>query len=284
MSAPGYNVRRFGSAQEMLAAVEEFLLRKEASNNLMLSILENLLHSNAGFDDPILMAAVYAGNTAEPVGCMLRTPPHKLLLSTMPEAALPAVMDMVSNVYDSIPAILARDPLALHAAEAWCARKNGVVRAGMRQRLYRLDRVVPPAKPAPGELRVATRDDVPLVQEWSVAFNTEVGVHGYARASIEERVLRGSFFLWWDDVPVSMCAWAGRTRHGVRIGYVYTPAEYRGAGYASSSVAEATARALGDGSDFAFLYTDLDNATSNAIYSQIGYEPVEDWIDALIIT
>ena len=284
MSNAEFRLRRFDSARAFLDACEAFLLRNEASNNLMLSILDNLLQSNAGFDDPILMGAVEAGDAREIVGCVLRTPPHKLLLSDMPDAALPAVIDFVAATYSRIPAILARDPLALRAAEEWCSRKGGVVHAGMRQRLYRLTQVSQPARPAAGELRVATAADVDLIEAWAHSFNTEVGVHGYARATIEERVLRGSFFIWWNGVPVCMCAWAGKTRHGVRIGYVYTPPEHRGAGYASSCVAEATRRALESGSDFAFLYTDLENRTSNSIYSQIGYVPLEEWIDAIIET
>ena len=33
---------------------------------------------------------------------------------------------------------------------------------------------------------------------------------------------------------------------------------------------------LGEGRKFCFLYTDLANPTSNAIYQRLGYQPVSD--------
>ena len=54
----------------------------------------------------------------------------------------------------------------------------------------------------------------------------------------------------------------GRTPNGSRIGWVFTPPEWRGRGYAS-----------------ACLYTDLGNATLNALYQRIGYERMCDVID-----
>jgi predicted GNAT family acetyltransferase len=71
-----------------------------------------------------------------------------------------------------------------------------------------------------------------------------------------------------------MAAWAGPTPNGVRINMVYTPPQLRGRGYASNAVAGLTRHLLVSGRKFVFLYTDLDNPTSNKIYRQLGYEPV----------
>jgi predicted GNAT family acetyltransferase len=62
----------------------------------------------------------------------------------------------------------------------------------------------------------------------------------------------------------------------VRIGPVYTPPEFRGAGYASAVTAELSLRALEAGAAEVLLYTDLDNPVSNSIYQRIGYRAVED--------
>ena len=67
------------------------------------------------------------------------------------------------------------------------------------------------------------------------------------------------------------------TPTGTRVGPVYTPPERRGHGYATSLVAELTAERLAAGHAFCFLFTDLSNPTSNAIYARIGYEPIADW-------
>jgi predicted GNAT family acetyltransferase len=60
---------------------------------------------------------------------------------------------------------------------------------------------------------------------------------------------------------------------------VYTPPELRGHGYATAVTAELSRRLLDgrlfDGRRrFCFLYTDLANPTSNAIYERIGYRRV----------
>ena len=60
---------------------------------------------------------------------------------------------------------------------------------------------------------------------------------------------------------------------------MYTPPELRGRGYASACVAALSARELDEGRRFCFLYTDLSNPVSNAIYQRIGYTPVSDVVD-----
>jgi predicted GNAT family acetyltransferase len=61
-----------------------------------------------------------------------------------------------------------------------------------------------------------------------------------------------------------------------RIGYVYSPPEWRGRGYATACVARVSQRVLDSGLQFCFLYTDLSNPTSNSIYRRLGYRPVYD--------
>ena len=71
------------------------------------------------------------------------------------------------------------------------------------------------------------------------------------------------------------CAgYGGPTPNGIRIGPVFTPAAHRGRGFATSLVAHVSADRLVEGRRFCFLYTDLANPTSNAIYRRIGYSQV----------
>src|SRR5262249_725551 len=59
-----------------------------------------------------------------------------------------------------------------------------------------------------------------------------------------------------------------------RIVMVYTPAEFRGHGYAAAVTATATRAALDLGAADVVLFTDLDYPTSNGVYQRIGYRPV----------
>jgi predicted GNAT family acetyltransferase len=47
-------------------------------------------------------------------------------------------------------------------------------------------------------------------------------------------------------------------------------------GYATALTAELSRSLLAGGRRFCFLFTDLANPTSNAIYMRIGYRPVTD--------
>ncbi|MEA2521918.1 MAG: uncharacterized protein QOI81_1564, partial [Actinomycetota bacterium] len=82
----------------------------------------------------------------------------------------------------------------------------------------------------------------------------------------------GGFWLWEDGEPISLAGHHDVPRAGSRIGPVYTPPEHRNQGYATRLVAELSAARLGLGDPACFLFTDLANPTSNAIYARIGYE------------
>ncbi len=129
----------------------------------------------------------------------------------------------------------------------------------------------------PGGLRRGTEADIDLAAAWGQGFARDAGAQfQFPRESVERWVGRRELWLWDDGGPRSIAVAHGRTPHGVRVGYVYTPPEWRGRGYASACVAAVSQRALDGGLDFCVLYTDLSNPTSNSIYQRIGYRPVAD--------
>jgi predicted GNAT family acetyltransferase len=158
----------------------------------------------------------------------------------------------------------------------------------MRQGIYALEEVQPPSA-VPGSARVATADDRELALRWWIAFGEEVLHEGgpgrdRAEATLDHRLSSpAAGILLWEDrgAPVSLVAWGGPTPNGIRIGPVYTPPELRGRGYATALSAELSQRLLDGrlfegGRRFCFLYTDLANPTSNAIYERIGYRRVAE--------
>ncbi len=169
-------------------------------------------------------------------------------------------------------------------ASAWIALKGGAWETGMRQRIYRLDEVVP-VRPVPGALRLATMDDLALLTEWGVGFARDAG-HAFLLEpeQISRMIGRQDLRIWQDETPASMAVAQGATPNGCRVGYVYTPPELRGRGYASALVADLSQRMLDSGFSFCVLYTDLANATSNAIYERIGYNAIGDVRDIHIVS
>ncbi|HZD86636.1 MAG TPA: GNAT family N-acetyltransferase, partial [Gaiellaceae bacterium] len=170
--------------------------------------------------------------------------------------------------------------------ERWSAFSGAAARTTMRQGIYELERVEEPPQP-PGGVRVADERDRGLVVRWFEAFADEVvhedapGRDQAARAVDRRYSVATSGFLLWEDggAVVSLAGWGGPTPNGIRIGPVYTPPELRGRGYATALTAELSqqlldGRLLAGGRRFCFLYTDLANPTSNAIYERIGYRRV----------
>lgn len=278
-----YRLTSHQRANRFLERAESWLLRREDANNLVLSLCYARALADVEEEPGVLYATVEDGD--EIVGCLMRTPPHKVLVTDLPADAAQAVVETLVDRYDAVPAVLGSEPVARAVAEAWVERVGGEWRPGMRQRIYRLDEVRPP-EGVPGRLRLAGPEDLELAVEWGHAFADDADVRFTSPRSAVTRWIEGGALVLWEveGAPRSIAVASGRTPHGVRVGYVYTPPEHRRSGYASACVAALSRRLLEeDGYDFCVLYTDLDNPTSNSIYARVGYRPVEDVRDIDII-
>jgi len=279
-------------------------MEREAENNLPLGVAAALARvadddagGNRGWARPnadstsqpvapapsLYFATIQSGDDI--VGCAFRTPPYKLGLTRMPVDAIPSLAGDVAEVYDSIPAVLGPNRVARAFGEAWAALRGVKAVAGARQRIHVLEGVVVPPEMPPGAMRPAARADVPLVTRWLGAFAEETGLPVPGDPRLRARRLAGGdggdplLALWVDGAPVSMAGFPARTRHGVRIGYVYTPPERRRRGYATALVAQVSRQVLESGFSHCVLYTDLANPTSNSIYRRLGYRPLLDVMD-----
>ena len=95
---------------------------------------------------------------------------------------------------------------------------------------------------------------------------------------VKTRIGDGTLFLWIDRAQaVSMAAINRKTKNVGVIGYVYTPKEFRGKGYATTLVKIVSKKILQNGFTYCSLFTDSANPTSNYIYRKIGYEPVAEF-------
>ena len=258
---------------DFLARAEPWLLEREAEHNLILS----LAYARAAKEEqePDVLYATIESDSV--LGCVMRTPPHKLLITDLPDEAAETLTAELVDLYEDIPAVLGPSGSAEAVAMAWVAQRGGGWRPGMEQGIYRLREVIPP-RPAPGSLRAATVDDLDLAVEWGEGFARDSGVmFPTKRESVEGWVERENLHMWeLDGEPVSIAVAQGATPGGARVGYVYTPPEHRKRGYASACVAALSQKVLDRGADFCVLYTDLSNPTSNAIYQRLGYELVAE--------
>jgi len=285
-----YEVRVHPSAGAFLERAEGWLLRHEDRNNLVLSLAYGraALSSEDSSELSDRLGASLFGtieHTGEVVGCVIRTPPHKVLVTEMPVAAAPVLAGTLAVAYRRIPAVLGPAATAEAVAAEWVRLRGGGWAPGMEQRIHRLDEVVSPPH-VDGAMRLARPDDLELGVEWGEGFARDAGVQfATSRETVAVWIAREALHFWEvDAVPVSIAVAQGRTPRGIRIGYVYTPPEHRQNGYASALVASLSRKMLDGGVAFCVLYTDVANPTSNAIYRRVGYEPLEDVRDVNVVS
>jgi GNAT superfamily N-acetyltransferase len=245
---------------------------------------------------PCWFAAVLEGD--EVLGTAMRTAKfgsHPAYLLPMPDEAARMLARELVERGETMDAANG----ALPAVEVFCdelaSLVGGRARVVQHTRLFELGELVEP-EPVPGRLRPATLDEVDLVCGWYDAFmadadeqaGREPGESPHEKVDPDEmgrRIERGRIFVWEDasGEPVHVTA-ASQPSFGVsRIGPVYTAREHRGQGIASTAVAQVS-RLLRDSGERACLFTDQANPTSNKIYAALGYRPVVDMANLVIVT
>jgi GNAT superfamily N-acetyltransferase len=269
----------FADAEEFLRAVGPALEAREVEHNLILG----LAHAMRGpGSTPLAFFAAVTDASGLALAALMAAPDRPLVLASDRDDVATALEPLWSGLAAAGRAPRRISAEARHAevfVRGWQQRTGCATALRMHQRLHVLTEVrdVPVA---PGALRVAGAADVELVGEWMLAFDREAlgaVTPAEARLAAERRVAAGDIYLWVDGEPRSMTGRARPTARGVAVNAVYTPPEWRGRGYATSCVAQVSARLLDEGRSFCVLYTDLANPTSNAIYARIGYRGVADF-------
>jgi uncharacterized protein len=272
------DVRRHADVEPFLAEAGPFLVSEEACNNLILGLAGTIRDTPDRYAQRHFWVVSEAGRI---VAVAMRTPPYNVILGrSADDRALEA---LVGEIEDDLPGATGVRPEIDTFVALWAAAHDVEPRAIRGMGVCALERVQP-VPSARGVSRPATADDGPLLLEWMDAFGEEVLDENdpgrlEARNQVEHRLSgRDGGFMLWEDVGrvVSLSGWGGTTPNGIRVGPVYTPPELRGRGYATSLVAELSQRLLDGGRTFIFLYTDLANPTSNAIYERIGYVKVAE--------
>lgn len=268
-------VERFDDAATFRERADTLLLENEPANNLILGVTGAARDDPDSFED--LIGWVVAGDSGEPVAAAVRTPPLNLILA-IPRSK--HAVEVLADEVGDLPGVIG----CLPEVEQFVATRPDRAHHNMSQGVFQLDAVVMPSS-VKGGSRPAGLEDVDTLVRWRLAFEEEaLGTPGdpeLARGNIEWRLAEQSprFGLWVHEVDgelVSMSGHQGPTPNGIRVSLVYTPPEHRGRGYASMVVATQSQWLLDNGHRFCFLYTDLTNPTSNAIYQRIGYRQIAE--------
>lgn len=261
--------------------VQRYLMLHEAHNNLMLGLAGVLMNSPEAYPEFYLSEVVDDDDTT--VGAALMTMPHNLIIAhgTTPEA-----LDLIANhahrLYGALPGVNSTRDLAEAFAKTWTEISGMPHRRTMQQRIFQIERVSMPEGVA-GSLRAAEPGDADRLANWYRQFTVDAALPvpstEQCRAWADVVIAgtsRRAFFWVVDEEPVCLVGAGGPTPNGIRIGPVYTPESERCKGYGSACTAAVSQKMLDEGRRFCFLYTDLENPTSNKIYQTIGYRPIAD--------
>lgn len=268
---------RYTSTNDFLTTAESWLLQSEAENNLVLGVAYGEDRRSASGHSEQYWATL--SNDGQIVGCAFRTPPHSISVTSMPAAAVPQLVDDVSSVYTSLPGANGASETVQVFAQHWCAARRSSYEVRTHLRIHVLHSVQFPNAVASGRLRRPLPSEHSLVRDWVLAFADEVDMQGNRTEAADSLAVSKKIFVWDDVGPKSLVACARETPNGSTISAVYTPAAFRGSGYATAAVATLSHQLLSAGKRFCCLYTDLNNPTSNEIYWRIGYRPVRDDLD-----
>jgi predicted GNAT family acetyltransferase len=270
------NVIGHQTAREFLARAMDSLQQAEAENNLILGI-SRYFEANRERTTltPYLLTVEERGAL---VGTAIMTPPRHLIISRMSESALTTLADYFLLRSIPVPGVVGPKDTVRLFADYWKTRTGKASHIKMSQRIYACERVLIQLY-SRGHLRPAIETDEDLAIQWAAEFCRDAGIPDEIEsmtARIPNAIATRSLYMWDNDRVVSTALVQRETEHGISISMVYTPAQLRRQGYATSCVAAVTQRMLDSGKRFCCLYTDLTNPTSNSIYQKIGYEPVCD--------
>ncbi|MFX1288107.1 MAG: GNAT family N-acetyltransferase [Promethearchaeota archaeon] len=274
----------YDNIDEFYDIASPYLLTREAENNLPLAILISLKKNKDHYDLEETLLISLKGNKKLKL-IALRTPPNDLLIAyTDNLEAIKILADELFKRKEKLPGVLSFKEAADIFAQLWCEKNSLKCNLFRRERVYQLERV---SKDCLGNrlLLNATKIHQEIVLQWAGEMMKEA-LKDVTSDEIERTIKiyrkefegnESNFFILFDkNEPVSIARRAGKTPNGNFVNFVYTPPSLRRNGYATECVAKLSNLLLEEGNKYCFLFTDLNNPTSNSIYQKIGYIPVID--------
>ncbi|QFU86540.1 FR47-like protein [Amycolatopsis sp. YIM 10] len=206
------------------------------------------------------------------------------MVSGLPADAAQLVADALVEADVKLPGASAPVPEVEAFAQAWTTNLGITPEPGFRQRVYELGTLVEP-QGVRGEFRLADAGDTDILLRWRAAFLAEAVTYVPPEKEPEKvlaaQLAAGNVFGLWcvDGEPVSMAFSRLPEADMTRIGFVYTPPEQRGHGYAAGVAAGISRRAQQAGIKHVTLFTDDANPVSNRIYQRLGYRYVDSYLE-----
>ncbi|MEU6388006.1 GNAT family N-acetyltransferase [Streptomyces sp. NPDC046939] len=268
---------------DFLARAGDFLRSRPALHNTPLTDLEKLRTSrSADPDDAPVLGRLEVDGEVRAI-CYL-TALGRLGLTPLSPAQAHTLAAHLTGIGHTPAYVIADRDTADAFAEAWQQHTGAAITRFWSTHLYRLGDLAWPRPRPEGRGRVTGGADREHVVRWCREFCVDVGEQFSIDLIDAGRWDASRFgdrhFTFWetpDGTPVAMAAATSVIGGMVRVDPVYTPAPFRGRGYAAAVTAETSGAALAAGATDVVLFTDPANPTSNALYQRLGYLHIADF-------
>jgi predicted GNAT family acetyltransferase len=269
---------------EFLARAGDFLRSRPALHNVPLTDLEKLRTRQTTECDAGATVFGRLEGEGETRAVFYRTPRGRLGLTHLTAEQAGALAAQLAGLGQFPSHVIADHETSGVFADSWQQHTGATPVPFWRTHLYRLGTLASPRPRAEGRERTTDEKDREHVVRWCREFCVEVAeqasIDVIDAGSWDESRFGDRHFTFWeapDGLPVSMAATTSIVGGMVRVDPVYTPARFRGRGYAGAVTVAVSAAALNAGATDVVLFADPRNPTSNALYQRIGFVQVTDF-------
>jgi RimJ/RimL family protein N-acetyltransferase len=272
-------LHRHPDARTFLERAEPWLLTREIEHAVALQSARQARADDRNYERPIYWATFE--EDGQIVGCAYRTPPFKVGITALPEAAIaPLVADLAATYAGPIGGFSGPDPAVSGLASAWARERGGSWSVNTRGRLMQFSQGPTTALGPTDVLRRADANDAALAQSWGAAASIDSGIAALD-GNMCLQLLRAKLLYFWvsDGQPRCMLGLIRETRESVSVAIVYTPAAFRGQGHGTAALT-ALGRLLDErGVKNRYLWIDPASDAAQALATKLGCRFVYDSLD-----
>jgi len=272
-------LHRHTDARAFLTRAEPWLLTREIEHGVVLQSARQARADDSRYERPIYWATLE--DDGRLVGCAYRTPPFKVGVTALPDAAIaPLVADLAATYPGNISGFSGPDPTVSILASAWVEQRGGSWSVNTRGRLMSFSGgAADDGATKKGVLRLADANDTALAQSWGAAASIDSGIAALDGNLCVQLIRAKLLYFFADDRARCMLGLLRETRESVAVGIVYTPATFRGQGYATAAL-RALDRLLEErGVKNRYLWVDPRSDGAQALAAKLGCRFVFDSLD-----
>lgn len=272
-------LHRHSDARAFLSRAEPWLVTREIEHGVVLQSARQARADDSRYERPIYWATIE--EAGQLVGCAYRTPPFKVGVTALPDAAIgPIVADLAATYPGPIGGFSGPDPTVSILASAWVERRGGSWSVNTRGRLMSFSGGVnDDGAGKKGVLRLANVNDTALAQSWGAAASIDSGITALDGNLCVELIRAKLLYFFVDDRARCMVGLLRETRDSVAVGIIYTPATFRAQGYGTAAL-RALSRLLDErGVKNRYLWIDPKSDAAQALAAKLGCSFVYDSLD-----